>query len=226
MRLLIVAATAPEIAPLAAALGPAHPSGPRLRRASRSGHEIDLLETGVGMVATAVWCSRVMTASRYDLALDLGVCGSFDPDLPPGSVVHVVSECLSELGAEDDEGLLTLHELGLDGDDAVFFEAGWLHNRRPPANSALETLPCARGITVNTVHGRLSSIEPVVERFAPHVESMEGAAFMYACMVHGVPFAEIRAVSNVVEPRNRAGWKMKEAVANLCVTAGQVIEAL
>ena len=34
---------------------------------------------------------------------------------------------------------------------------------------------------------------------------MEGAAFMYVCLMHQVPFAQIRAVSNVVERRNRAG---------------------
>jgi futalosine hydrolase len=206
VRLLIVAATSLEIAPLVAALGPAHPSGPRLRRVARAGHDIDILETGIGMVSTAAWCSRVLTGTRYDVALEFGVCGSFDPALPPGSVVHVVSECLPELGAEDGDGLLTLDDLGLLGEDAAFFEAGWLHNRRPPANTVLDTLPVARGITVNSVHGRLST--------------------MYSCVSQGVPFAEVRAVSNVVEPRNRDAWKMKEAIANLCVVAGQMIGAL
>ena len=41
---------------------------------------------------------------------------------------------------------------------------------------------------------------------------MEGAAFMYACLMHDVPFAQIRAVSNVVERRNREAWKIREAI--------------
>ena len=28
---------------------------------------------------------------------------------------------------------------------------------------------------------------------------MEGAAFMYACLIQDVPFAQVRAVSNMVE---------------------------
>ena len=48
---------------------------------------------------------------------------------------------------------------------------------------------------------------------------MEGAAFMYACLVHGLPFAQVRAVSNVVERRNRDAWKLTEAIANLGATA-------
>jgi futalosine hydrolase len=54
---------------------------------------------------------------------------------------------------------------------------------------------------------------------------MEGAAFMYACLIADVPFAEIRAVSNKVERRNREAWKLKEAVENLADTARRIIEA-
>ena len=44
---------------------------------------------------------------------------------------------------------------------------------------------------------------------------MEGAAFMYACLIHDLPFAQVRAVSNVVERRNREAWKMADAIHNL-----------
>jgi futalosine hydrolase len=79
------------------------------------------------------------------------------------------------------------------------------------------------GITVSTVHGREPSIAGVTERFAPQVESMEGAAFMYACLVHGQQFAQIRAVSNVVERRNRAAWKLSEAIESLGRTTLQIL---
>ena len=82
----------------------------------------------------------------------------------------------------------------------------------------------ARGITVNTVHGNPRSIAAVAERFKPHVESMEGAAFMYACLIHGLVFAQVRAVSNVVEKRNRSAWKMAEAIGSLGNTALNIIE--
>jgi futalosine hydrolase len=44
---------------------------------------------------------------------------------------------------------------------------------------------------------------------------MEGAAFMSACLIHKVAFAQVRAVSNFVERRNRASWKMADAILNL-----------
>jgi futalosine hydrolase len=92
------------------------------------------------------------------------------------------------------------------------------------ANTALARLPGVSGITVNTVHGQARSIEEVVRRFAPQVESMEGAAFMAACAASGVPFAEIRGVSNMVEPRNRAAWRLEEGIAAAARAARAVLE--
>jgi futalosine hydrolase len=199
MRTLVVAATESEIAPLL------------LHRPD----DLDILITGVGMVATAAHCSRALTAGGYGLVLNLGVCGSFDPALTPGMVVHVTSDRLPELGAEDGDRFLSIHELGLLGEHESPFEGGALVNTRPPVNAIIASLPAVSGITVNTVHGSETSIRRVVQRLRPQVESMEGAAFMYACLIHEVPFAQVRAVSNVVEKRNRAAWKIPEAIAAL-----------
>jgi hypothetical protein len=48
---------------------------------------------------------------------------------------------------------------------------------------------------------------------------------MYACMVQSVPFAQVRAVSNMVERRNRAVWKLDEAIAHLGAVARQILES-
>ena len=80
------------------------------------------------------------------------------------------------------------------------------------------------GITVNTVHGSERSIAAVTERFQPQVESMEGAAFMYACLIHGLVFAQVRAVSNIVERRNRAAWKIATAIDALGQTARRILD--
>ena len=205
MRLLVVAATDAEIA--------------GLDGAGRAGRGVEVLITGVGMVATAARASRALAQARYDLALNVGVCGSFDPALAPGSVVHVVSDRIAELGAEDDDEFLTLDELQLPGEQ-VFVNAS------PPRNAALDALPAVKGITVNTVHGNGRSIAAVVRRFAPQVESMEGAAFMCACLVNGVPFAQVRAVSNAVQKRNREAWRMGEAIGSLGRAVARILEGL
>jgi futalosine hydrolase len=201
MAVLIVAATEPEVAPLRGIAG------------------VDFLITGVGMVAAAARTARALARTRYDAAFNFGVCGSFDRSLPPGRVVHVVTDRIAELGAEDGDAFLTLAELGLPG-EAVFT------NHAPPANAALAALPVASAITVNTAHGSERSIAAVVARFAPQVESMEGAGFMCACAMNGIPFAQVRAVSNIVEKRNREAWSLGEAVANLARSARAILDTL
>jgi len=224
MRILVVAATSAEIDPLVAGLRFESEGGSRVSRYTRGVHRVDVLTAGVGMVATAAWCSRVLATERFDMALNLGVCGSFDRTIAPGSVVHVVSECLSELGAEDDGAFLTIQELKLLGGDEFPFQGGRMMNVAPPPNSVLRRLPSVDGITVNTVHGSEPSIAAVVQRFRPHVESMEGAAFMYACLINRLPCAEVRAVSNMVETRNRGAWKIAEAIRGLGETALNILD--
>jgi futalosine hydrolase len=218
VRILIVAATAMEVVPVFERMDPRPTADTTVKGYAHGRHEIDLLITGVGMVATAVWCSRALTRTAYDLALNLGVCGGFDSAIQPGTVVHVVSDRLAELGAEDGETFLTLEQLGLPGDSAFT-------NASPPSNPALEQLPAVTGITVNTSHGNERTIALVVERFKPQVESMEGAAFMSACLITKVPFAQVRAVSNLVERRNRESWRMAEAIQNLSAAALRIVDA-
>ena len=208
MRILVVAATEPEVAPVLARMYSTPTGDTSVDTYTHGAHQIDVLITGVGMVATAIWCSRVLARTEYDLALNLGVCGSFDQFIDPGTVVHVVSDRLAELGAEDGEQFLSLEELALPGECEFV-------NLDPPSNLAIEQLPAVTGITVNTVHGDERSIAAVTQRFNAQVESMEGAAFMSACLIQKVPFAQIRAVSNFVEQRNRESWKMDDAILNL-----------
>lgn len=208
MRILLVAATEAEIAPVRAKLGP----------------DVRVLITGVGMVATAVRCARELALGQYDLALNVGVCGSFNHAFQPGSVVHVAFDQLPELGAEDGDAFLTMEQLSLMGPDDFPFRGGRLTNSAPPAIPALVTLPTVCGITVNTVHGNAAAIERIEARLHPDVESMEGAAFMYACLVQGVPFAQVRAVSNIVERRNRQAWKLPEAVRALADVTLNILE--
>jgi futalosine hydrolase len=49
---------------------------------------------------------------------------------------------------------------------------------------------------------------------------------MCACLIDGVPFAQVRAVSNIVERRNRDAWKIGEALDSLGRTASSILECI
>jgi futalosine hydrolase len=63
-------------------------------------------------------------------------------------------------------------------------------------------------------------------RFEVQVESMEGAAFLYCCLTAGVRCAQVRAVSNRVERRNRAAWNLPLAIQALNETAIDILRTL
>jgi futalosine hydrolase len=226
MHILIVSATYMEIAPLVARLKFISENDQRMKFYTSGKHEIDVLITGVGMVATAAWTAKALSKRKYDAALNFGVCGSFDKALEIGKVVHVLSDRFGDLGAEDDEKFLSVHELNLLGENESPFMWGQLVNQTVPNYERILNLTGVNAISVNTAHGNTSSIEKIVKRLNPHVESMEGAAFFYACMIDKIPCAQIRAVSNFIEKRNRESWNMALAIKNLNETAVEIINNL
>jgi futalosine hydrolase len=173
--------------------------------------DYDILITGVGMVAAAFALGKHLATNKYDLVLNLGICGSFDRSIALGSVLEITEDTLAELGAEDDQDFLPIKEMGFgEGSYYPTTKLADLYNLFNTFN-----LQQATAITVNTVHGNDVSIQKVVERLNPQLESMEGAAVFYACREMSVPCLQIRAVSNYVEKRNRDNWIIGLAIKNL-----------
>lgn len=201
MRILVVAATSFEVESLKSEVG---------SRKSDSGLktlDLELLITGVGMVATAFALGKHLADHQYDLVINLGIAGSFDRGIAFGEIVEVVEDQLAELGAEDDEAFLPIETLG-------FGESIFKTDTRLSSYTN-QQLKQVTAITVNTVHGYEGSIEKLTGRIQPQLESMEGAAFFYSCKQVGVPCLQIRAVSNYVEKRNRDAWQIGLAIKNL-----------
>lgn len=170
------------------------------------------------MVATAYALGRELASGNYDLAINLGIAGSFDRGIALGEVVEVVTDTLAELGAEDDTVFLPIDQMGF-GESR--FDTTYQLDKL--------TLPPAKkvsGITVNTVHGNEASIQKLQQRLNAQTESMEGAAFFYACRQAGVPCMQLRAISNYVEKRNRDAWQIGPAIKNLNAYALELLEAL
>jgi futalosine hydrolase len=171
------------------------------------------------MVATAYALGRELAANQYDLAINLGIAGSFDRSITLGDVVEITTDTIAGLGAEDDDNFLTISQLGFG--ENTFTATESLTNVCNKFN-----LKQATAITVNTVHGNEASIQKIQKRLNPQLESMEGAAFFYACREAGVPCLQIRAVSNYVEKRNRDNWQIGLAIKNLNTFAVELLNVI
>jgi futalosine hydrolase len=189
-------------------------------------HQIETLVCGTGMVSTAFWLGKTLQLYLPDLAINIGIAGSFNRNIKIGEVVNVTSDCFSEMGAQDGEKFLTAYQISLLGEDEFPYENGKLLGSFNVISTALEALVKADGITVNTVHGDETAIQQVIHQYKPDVESMEGAAFFFACHQEKIPCLQIRAISNYVERRNRENWNIPLALENLSIALKTIIRSL
>jgi futalosine hydrolase len=203
VKILVTAATELEITPLK-----------RLAAKSFSRRKPNFLVTGIGMTATAYHLAK-NNMNKYDLVVNIGLAGSFKKKISIGEVVNVTSDCFADLGAEDGSGFLTLAEMGLQKKNQFPYRNEKLFNLTSKKYPALKVLRKVNAVTINTVHGREKSIKDVVRKFNPDIESMEGAAFFYVCMMEKVSCLQLRAISNFVERRNRNNWNIPLAIKNL-----------
>ena len=202
MKILLVAATYQEIEPFIKHYSPKFNSEQWVKVGN---HEVKIVITGVGMVATAYALGKAFEQQVYDVAINVGIAGSFYRNIKMGQLVEVREDILSELGAEDDEEFISLEQL----------EMGEVEFRASDKIIIKDQFRKVTAITVNTVHGNEDSIVDIRERVNPTIESMEGAAFFYACEEAGVEALQVRCISNYIEKRNRDNWNLPLAVKNL-----------
>ncbi len=212
MKLLIAAATAGEIEPFLAHLQSHWTLTDGIYR--HKDHELHICITGVGMMAATYALTKAFDKGRFDFALQAGVAGSFDTAIDLGQIVVVQSEQLGDLGAEDKDKYLDIYDLGLLQKETFPYTEGKLDCPLHEIPFAYRLLTVS-GLTVNTVSGNAPTIKNRMEAYGCQVESMEGAAFHYVCLSEMIPFVQVRAISNYVEPRDKTKWKMKEAIIGL-----------
>jgi futalosine hydrolase len=170
-----------------------------------------VLVTGVGMVNTAIHLTEELLKNKYDVVLNMGVAGSFSEDFKIGDVVEVLEDNFSELGFENGSRFEGFSDFEIVTNYSV---------------AGKTDLQKVRGITVNTVHGNEKSINEIVKRLNPDLESMEGAAVFKVCKKFTVTCMQIRAISNKVEKRNKENWDMHLAIKNLNDKVAQIITDL
>ena len=206
MHLLIVSATVFEITPFLKEIN-AHTEDKIFSSHTYKQNTIDVLLTGVGIAHTSFYLGKHLT-DKYDLVINAGICGSFVNKVSIGDVVRIDEDCFADLGAEDNENFLSLEELNLPG-------TYYVTNENTFDNNIFNKLQAVKGATVNTTHGNTFSIAKFTQYSKAEVESMEGAAFLFACNQTKVSCIQIRSISNYVEKRDKGKWNIPLAISNL-----------
>ena len=164
---------------------------------------------GVGPAEAAAVTSAELARGGVDLVLSAGIGGGFSSMHARNVAVASVIE-FADLGAESPDGFIPLPDLG-------FGRARY----QVPAKLAVQLADRTGGrlgtvLTVATATGTAESAARLARRYPDAVaEGMEGAGVAAAAAYHAVPVAEIRAISNQVGPRERASWRIDDALAAL-----------
>ncbi len=174
-----------------------------------SADQVDLIISGIGMLESGIQLANHLMHHPYKEIIQVGVAGAFDKQLELGSIVEVISEQYGDLGAEEVNGhLLTVSQLGLPL-PRIF------KNDQITVSKRFNQLRSVRGITVNQVSGSRPTIVNRVQLFHSEVESMEGLAAFRMQSLFQTPVAQVRAISNRVEERNKDNWALNLAIENL-----------
>lgn len=205
MNCLIIAATSMELKPFLEWLH--QPNNPPKEK------EIDVLITGIGLTATTYTLQKQLHIKRPDLVIQVGVGGCFDRKIPLGSVTAIKKETIADQSVVELNKLKTLFDLDLVPANQLPYKKGWLTN----TSSLLRKVkvPKVTGISVNEITTDTRKIRWYQKQFEPVVESMEGAALHYVCLLEKIPFLQLRSISNYIGERNKKNWNMKESILNL-----------
>lgn len=183
MKLLIVTAVAAE--------------ADAVRRGLSADH--DVAAVGVGPAAAAAGTARLLAQATtpYRGVINAGVAGGLAGRVGIGDTIVATEALSAELGVALPDRFQPLDELGF-GSNVVTCD---------PALT--DGVPGHRGVvlTLATITGTPEIAATLATRYPTALaEAMEGFGVATAAAQAGLPFAEIRTVSNAVGDRDVAGW--------------------
>lgn len=165
-----------------------------IKNGSQAGVEV----SGVGMAEIAASVSSAAGAVPSKpvppLALLAGIGGAYPGrGLEPGDCVAVASETVGDLGAVRDGNFMPLFQ----------------KEYNCPLAGSITSVRTVRSLTVNCIRG-----PSLADTGEFDLENMEGAAFFAVCSALGIPYLEVRAVSNMTtDPRGE--WNIPGALDSL-----------
>ncbi len=199
--------------------------------------EVVMAVSGAGKVNAAVSAAIMAEIFKPYIIINFGIGGAY-----PGSGLTIGTIAIAEKEIYADEGLLTGR--GFMGMEFVGIELVPARKGRSPLYneiplnhalvSKIEKLLKRTGynikkgpfLTVSTITGTTERALYLRRRFRGICENMEGAAIAHVCRVQGIDFLEIRAISNIVEDRDRRKWRLKEAAAKCQDTVLSLLKIL
>lgn len=174
----------------------------------------DVLICGVGISLSTYNVTKQLASNKYDLAINIGISGSFNNNINIGETVFVESDCFADFGIEHDNYFISMFDTKFIDKNKNPFENGKLVSKKSKFLN-FENFKSVKSITVNKTSGSEKTINERIKMFSPDIETMEGAAIMFVCKKENIEFIQIRAISNIIAERSKQVWNTELAIENL-----------
>ena len=197
-------------------------------RGLNNNSRFNVLVAGVGSVIAAVNTAKALATAEYGLVISAGIGGGFSGRAEVGSLVVANEIIVADLGAQTPEGFRSVDELGFGAGCTKIQLNAHLVDQVTKAFVATNLLVRIGPIlTVSTVTGTTErGLELAARIPGATAEAMEGYGVGCAAFDRGLPVLEIRAISNLVGPRERSTWRIKEALDVLEAASAVLTEVL
>jgi futalosine hydrolase len=199
------------------------PALPATAASSATAGGFEVLVTGVGKVGAAVAAARRLAAGGVEAIVSFGVAGAYPGTLlDAGDVVVALATAVLDEGLETGTRFVPFARPGMTGPGAAWTPTDErLRDRLLSGGPRAYRVVAGRIATVSVCAGT-ARLAAEREALGASAEGMEGAAVAVAAAHAGVPFAEVRGISNRCGPREGAPFDLATAVAH----AAEVLRGL
>ncbi|NUQ67186.1 MAG: futalosine hydrolase [Phycisphaerales bacterium] len=170
----------------------------------------DAVLTGVGKANAAGACALALDPGRHALVVSLGIAGTL-VDAPLCSRVIATACVFGDEGVATPDAFQSLASLGfpIAESDTLTPDPAAIEVVAPP-EARRGPIAC-----VSACSGTNAARDALRARTGAIAESMEGASVALVAWRRGIPFAELRVISNTCGDRATQRWDLKGALAAL-----------
>ncbi len=175
--------------------------------------ELQILITGVGIMATATALTKYLCNNKSDVIINVGIAGCYNKNIELGKVVVIKKDVVADMGVLEKDNWIDMFDLKLlRPNEKPYHNKGIINQNKEWIKRT--NLLAVNAVTVNQISTNKKIIANFINKYKPTTESMEGAAVHYVAQQFNIPYLQIRGISNYIGERNKAKWKMQQAIIN------------
>ena len=144
-------------------------------------HEVDLVETGVGVYQTTYKVTKAITTQKYHLALKISLGNAYKEEIECGTALNIVNEKPGDFGMMVNNDWKDLYDLELINREDEPHIRGGLINLTNAYMNVFMPFKKTVGLTVNH-YADSSAVQARREKYKADCETGDGIGFAYPCL--------------------------------------------